>query len=83
MARGRRPDRADAADPRGVRFVHTAVVRADWRDLHALGEAPRASASTTSDASGSRMPQHRHLVRETHGQISEKLFREAMLKGVR
>lgn len=39
MARGQRPDRADTARPRGVRFVQTAVVRADWRDLHAWGHA--------------------------------------------
>ena len=39
MARGQRSDRAAPAPRRGVRFVQTALVRADWRDLHAWGHA--------------------------------------------
>lgn len=52
MARGQRSDRAEADHPRGVRFVQTAVVREDWRDLLAWGDAlllvPEA-APTPSD----------------------------------
>ena len=52
MARGQRSDRADEARPRGVRFVQTAVVRANWRDLHDFDQAlvlvPEASP-TNSD----------------------------------
>ena len=39
MARGQRRDRAAPEPRRGFRFVQTALVRADWRELHAYGDA--------------------------------------------
>ncbi len=39
MARAARPERATDGQVRGVRFVQTGLVRADWRDLHAWGHA--------------------------------------------
>lgn len=39
MARGERKDRTSDSPRRGFRFAQTALVRADWRDLYALGDA--------------------------------------------
>lgn len=39
MGRGQRDDLTSDGPRRGARFIQAALVRANWRDLHALGHA--------------------------------------------